>query len=379
MRPTQALINIDAVRHNLSMVSRLVGEKVGIIPVVKADAYGHGAVSIAWALAEAGIQLMAVAGIDEALELLEAGIPTRFLILGGIEGETNLMDVPPNCIPVVWSKDGLNLANTLPDETGRPVEVHIKVDTGMGRLGCNPQDLPRLFEVAAGLENIRVTGVMSHLSSADGNNPEDISFTNEQIVRFKEACRRLAIGILRHFSASAATISYPEARIDAVRPGLILYGIWPFADGLPRGGVGPSDFKPVMTFRSSVLAVRKIPKGGPVGYGRSYKTPDAKEVAVVPAGYADGISRKLSNRGQVLIGGKRRNILGSVTMDYVMVDITEPPNVLPGDEVILMGKQGMEEITAWDVARWAETIPYEVTCAISRRVTRISFDALGRR
>jgi len=379
MRPTQALINIEALRHNYSVISRLVGEEIGIIPVVKADAYGHGAVSVSWALAEAGAQLMAVATLDEALELLEAGIPTRFLILGGIEGETNLLDIPPNCVPVVWDEDGLNFANTMPDDAGRPVEVHVKVDTGMGRLGCMPEELPRLFEIARGLENIRITGVMSHLSSADGRHLDDVEFTKEQITRFKDVCKRVAPGVLRHFSGSAATIAFPEAWIDAVRPGLILYGIWPFQDASPRGGLAPDDFQPVMTLRSTVLAVKDIPKDFPIGYGRTYRTDNPKKIAIVPAGYADGISRKLSNRGQVLIGGKRRDILGSVTMDYIMADVTDLPLAVPGDEVIIMGRQGENEITAWEIARWAETIPYEVTCAISRRVTRISFDKLGRR
>jgi len=379
MRPTQAQIDIEALRHNLDVVSRVVGDDVGIIPVVKADAYGHGAVSVSWALAEAGIELMAVASVDEALELIEAGVPARFLVLGGITGETDLMDVPPNCVPIVWDEDGLSFANTLPDAAGRPVEVHVKVDTGMTRLGCRPEDLPHIFEIAAGLENVRITGVMSHLSSADCTDTDDIVFTHEQILRFREACRRLAIGILRHLSNSAATIAYPDSRIDAVRPGLILYGIWPFEDDTPRGILKPADFKPVMSVKSAVLAVRDSPSDTPVGYGRTYKTMNPGKIAVIPAGYADGISRKLSNRGEMLIGGKRRKIVGAVTMDLSMVDVTEPPVVYPGDEVVIVGKQGDEEITAWEIAQWAETIPYEVTCAISKRVTRISFDELGRR
>ena len=370
---------MDSLRHNLEAITRHVGEDVGVIPVVKADAYGHGAVSVSWALVEAGVQLMAVATLDEALELLEAGIPARMLILGGITGEVSLQDIPPDCIPVVWDEDGLNFANTLPGAAGRPIEIHVKIDTGMTRLGCNPDDLTHLLEVSVGLDNVRVTGVMSHLSSADGNGTDDAVFTNEQILMFRQSCNRLAMGILRHLSASAATIAYPDSWFDAVRPGLMLYGIWPFADGQTRSGLGPADLEPVMSVKSSVLAVRDAPVGTPVGYSRTYKTPVNQKIGVIPAGYADGISRKLSNRGHVLIGGKRRKILGSVTMDYIMVDITEPPMVFPGDEVVIMGKQQNEIISAWDIAEWSETIPYEVTCAVSRRVTRISYDKLGRR
>ena len=379
MRPTQAHIDLRALRHNLSIAEKLAGEDVGIIPVVKADAYGHGAVSVGWALAEAGVQLMAVASIDEALELLESGVPSRLLVFGGITGETNLMDIPPNCIPVIWDEEGLNFANTLPGASGRPIEVHIKVDTGMTRLGCEADSLPHLFDIAAGLENIRVTGVMSHLSSADGIEAEDSVFTHEQILRFRGTCRNLAIGIFRHLANSAGLIEYPESRIDAVRPGIMLYGIWPFPDSTPRGGIKPDDLKPVMSMHSTVLAIKEVKPQTPIGYGRTYKSRDIKKIAVIPAGYADGISRKLSNCGQVLIGGKRRDILGSVTMDYLMVDASESPPVYQGDEVVFLGKQGVEEITAWEIANWEGAIPYEVTCGISRRVTRISYDELGRR
>lgn len=379
MRTTQAHIDIEALRHNFKLISKTVGEDVGIIPVVKADAYGHGAVSISWALAELGAQLMAVASLDEALELLEAGIPSRLLILGGISNESNLLDVPPNCIPVVWDEDGLNFANALPGAAGRPIEVHLKVDTGMSRLGCSPEDLPRLFEIAHGLDNIRITGVMSHLSSADCVDTDSVVFTYEQILRFRNTCRRLSMGILRHLSASSAIIGYPDSWFDAVRPGLMLYGMWPFADSSHRGFLDPTFLKPVMTFRSSVLAVKEVEAGACISYARTCRAESRKKIAIIPAGYADGISRKLSNRGQVLIGGKRRDILGAVTMDYSIIDVTEPPETLPGDEVIIMGKQGDASISAWDIARWTETIPYEVTCSISRRVTRITFDELGRR
>jgi len=347
---------------------------VAVIPVIKADAYGHGAVAVSWALTEEGVSLMAVATLEEALELQESGIPARFLILGGITGEIDLLDVPPDCIPVVWDEDGLNFSNTLPSATGRPVEVHLKIDTGMTRLGCPPEQMPRLFEIARGLDNVRVTGVMSHLSSADGAGSDDISFTREQISRFRQACGNVAMGIIRHLGNSAGALAYPDCRLDAVRPGLMLYGIWPFPDNQPRGGLTPEALKPVMRVKTTVLAVRGIAPGTHVSYGRTHKARKRGKIAVIPAGYADGVPRRLSNRGAMLIGGKRRNILGNVTMDYTMVDVSSPPEVFPGDEVVILGKQGDEEITAWEIAGLADTIPYEITCNISRRVLRMSYD-----
>ncbi len=378
MRPTQAHIDLAALRHNCRTLAQLVGDEVSIIPVVKADAYGHGAVGVSWALTEEGVNLVAVATLEEALELQESGIPARFLILGGITGESNLLDIPPDCIPVVWDEDGLNFSNALPSVAGRPVEVHLKIDTGMTRLGCRPDQMPRLFDIALGLDNVRVTGVMSHLSSADGADTDDVVFTHEQVLKFRESCRNLAMGIIRHLGNSAGALAYPECRLDAVRPGLMLYGIWPFPDFQPRSGLSPESLKPVMCVKTTVLAVRKIDTGTPVSYGRAHMAHKPEQIAVIPAGYADGVPRKLSNRGAVIIGGKKRNIVGNVTMDYIMVDVSEQPEVFPGDEVVIMGKQGSEQITAWDIAKQADTIPYEITCNISKRVTRMPYDDYGK-
>lgn len=374
MRPTVARINLHALRHNLTTIRRIVGEDVGIIPVVKADAYGHGAVSISWVLAEAGIDLMCVASIEEALDLSEAGVPSRFLILGGLFERTSVFETPPNCIPVVWDEEGMKLASALPSSFGRPIELHIKVDTGMSRLGCAPKEVPHLFTLASQYPYIRITGIMSHLSSADGKADEDEAFTRKQIGDFHALCKPIAIGILRHLAASAAIVKYPGSHFDAVRPGLMLYGIWPFEDNTPVNGLSPKDIEPVMSLVTKVMAVREVKKNQPIGYGRSFSADKPMRIAVLPVGYADGISRKLSNKGQVLIGGKRRNIVGRVSMDYITVDISEPPAPALGDESVLIGKQGSEEITAWEFARWAETIPYEVTCKIGGRVPRVVDD-----
>ena len=374
MRPTVAKINLQALRSNLAVVRSIVGADVGIIPVVKADAYGHGAVAVAWVLTEAGVDLMAVACIEEALDLVDAGVPARLILLGGVYDERSVVEVPPNCIPVVWDKKGIKLAASLPSASGRPVEVHVKVNTGMARLGCEPFDVPVLFEVARGYPHVRITGVLSHLASADETGPEDSSFTRKQIMDFHAVCKPIAMGILRHLAASAALIRYPDARFDAVRPGLMLYGIWPFDDDQPRGNVSPTDLKPVMSLVTKVLAIRDVDEEDSVGYGRSFIAKRRSRVAILPIGYADGLSRQLSNCGQVIIGGLRRKIVGRVSMDYITVDVTDAPEVNQGSEAVLIGEQGGEKITAWEMANWAGTIPYEITCGISRRVPRMVVD-----
>lgn len=376
MRPTVAKINLNALRHNLATIRRVVGEDVGIIPVVKADAYGHGAVAIAWVLAEAGVDLMCLASVEEALDLSDAGVPARFLILGGLFERSSVLETPPNCIPVIWDEEGIKTASALPSSFGRPIEIHIKVDTGMSRLGCEPKEVPHLFTLASEYPHLRITGIMSHLSSADGKTEADEAFTLKQIGDFHAICKPIAIGILRHLAASSAIVKYPASHFDAVRPGLMLYGIWPFEDETAVNGLTPKDIEPVMSLVTKVVAVRQLEKNQSVGYGRTFVADKQMLIAVLPAGYADGISRKLSNRGQVLIGGKRRNIVGRVSMDFITVDISEPPHVAVGDEAVLIGKQGDEEITAWEFARWAETIPYEVTCKIGARVPRVVEDIL---
>lgn len=374
MRPTVARINLNALRHNLETIRRVVGEEVGIIPVVKADAYGHGAVAISWVLAEAGIDLMCVACLEEALDLADAGVPARFLILGGLFEKSAVVETPPNCIPVVWDEEGIKIASALPSSVGRPIEIHLKVNTGMSRLGCEPHQVPSLFKLASQYSHIRITGVMSHLSSADGKEEDDEAFTRKQIGDFHALCKPIGMGILRHLAASSAIVKYPESHFDAVRPGLMLYGIWPFDDYAPVNGLSPKDIEPVMSLVTKVMAVREVEKNQPIGYGRSFSADKSIRIAVLPAGYADGVNRKLSNRGQVLIGGKRRNIVGRVSMDFITVDISDPPPVSVGDEAVLIGKQGGEEITVWEFARWAETIPYEVTCRIGGRVPRVIED-----
>jgi len=369
-----ASINLQALRSNLTRVRALVGEDVGIIPVVKADAYGHGAVAVAWVLAEAGIDLMAVTDLEEALDLFDAGVPSRLLLLGGLDDERSLIEVPPNCVPVFWDNRGIKLAASLPSASGRPVELHLKVNTGMSRMGCEPREAPELFETARQYPHIRITGIMSHLASADGSGPEDEAFTRKQIMDFQAVCKPVAIGILRHVGASAALIKYPESRLDAVRPGLMIYGIWPFDDNQPIGNMSPADLKPVMSLVTNVMTIRNIDEREVVGYGRTYTAQRRTKVALLPIGYADGLSRGLSNRGQVIIGGKRRDIIGRVSMDYITVDVTDGPPVNPGSEAVLIGEQGGEKITAWDMARWAGTIPYEITCCISRRVPRMVVD-----
>jgi len=371
VRPTRAEVNLEALRHNLRVVSRhAAGARVWA--VLKADGYGHGAPAVARTLERARVDGFCVALLEEGIELREAGIVAPILVMGGDYGNAHDEVVARNLVPVIH-----DLAQIAPfarlvrsGATAGPIDVHVKIDTGMARLGVTMQALPDLAAKLAEWPEVRVRGLMTHLACADAADPRD---THDQLARFEEATtllgRRGVEPEVRH-SANSAALLRGLGTLDAVRPGLALFGVAPRAGGAPL----TAELKAVMGVRTEIVAVREVDAGAPVGYGASWRAPRRSRIATIPMGYADGLSRQLGNRGHVLIRGKRAPIVGAVSMDMTMIDVTDVAGAGRGDEVVVLGAQegplGKDAIGADEVAERTGTIPWEVLTSISRRVPR---------
>lgn len=361
MNPTVVEIHLPSLRHNLQEVTRRVGT-AAVLAVVKANAYGHGAVPVTRTLLAAGAHQLGVATAEEGLELRGAGVTAPILVMGGV------CDIPAmqrsNLTPVLPSRDAVETAARLADPRTLPLRVHLKVDTGMSRLGVTPEDALALLR-ADWPPTLHLEGVMSHLASAD---EPDGRATEQQLARFRAFLEALqAAGLTvptAHIANSAAILRYPSSRFDLVRPGLMLYGY-------SSGPTPPADLRPALTWKTRVVQVKRVDKGQPVSYGGTFVAPRPSTLAVLPVGYADGYSRALSNRGHVLLGGRPAPVVGRVCMDLTVVDVTDHPTVRPEDEAILLGRQGAAAITADDLAAWQNTISYEVLCQIGPRVTRV--------
>jgi alanine racemase len=370
MRPTRAEIDLNAIRANVLLACRLAGPATRVMAVVKADAYGHGAVQVARTALAAGATWLGVAVPEEAVALRAAGIRSRILVLGPIAPEQTELVVEHGLDQCVSDPAQAEALDRAARARGRGISIHLKVDTGMNRVGLPPREVQPAIGRLAGLSAIRLAGLMTHFADADATDPE---FTREQMARFEEATRSLRdAGIavpLRHAANSAALLLHPESRLDLVRPGIMLYGYHPRGGGEKR----PDDpvLHPALRLRTAITQVKDVPAGSSISYGRTFVAPCDMQIATIPIGYADGLARPLSNRGQVLIGGSRVPIVGRVCMDMTMVDVTSLPDVRLGDEAVLIGRQGDDEITADEVADLSGTISYEVLCRIGPRVPRL--------
>lgn len=367
IRQTVARVNLDAISANVATLRVLLGESdpsPGIIAVVKANAYGHGAVAVAQTLEEAGVDLLACADIEEGVELRKAGITKPILVFGAL----SLSDLDGifdfNLTPSVSSPTAAQAIEDAGARRGAVVGCHLKIDTGMNRLGFRHDNLDRTMPAIAASAHLRVDAVFTHFACAD--DPESQSF-EDQRARFEHALAVLdRHGIrptLRHAANSAATLRDRRTWYDFVRPGLLLYGIVP----PPLGSTLP--FHAALSLTSRVVAVKGLRAHEGVGYGLRYTPETEREVAVVPAGYADGVDTRLANKGFALVRGRRAMIVGSVCMDMIMLDVTGF-GVQTGDEVVLIGRQGDEEITAREVAATIGTIPWEVVCKLGSRIVR---------
>ncbi len=363
-------VNLGSVRHNVRAVKALLGPGRWLWAVVKANAYGHGAVPVAKAAAAAGADGLAVASLEEAAELRGAGIGAPILLLSPGDARMAGRAVRLGLTQTVCVEETIRALSGAAQQVDRQVGVHLKLDTGMGRLGVDPSEAVRFALVIAESPGVRLEGIFSHLATAEA---DDEAYARLQFVRYEAAVRGVReAGIepgMRHIANSAATVRFPEMRLDGIRTGLLIYGIPPEA-----GGQGPLELQPALTWKTRVAFARTVPAGSSISYGRTYHTRQTAVIATLPIGYADGYPRRASNRGQVFLRGRRCPIVGTVCMDYMMIDTTPAGGVSLGDEVVLLGEQGSERITAHDLAVSAETCVHEVSTVIGRRVGRTYID-----
>lgn len=360
-----AVIDLQALRHNASRLGRAAGS-AQLMAVVKANGYGHGAVDCAHAALDGGASRLAVASVEEAEELRLGGLTAPILIMSPLSGVGYARARSAGCEVVVG--DEVGVAGITDGADGHPVRVHVEVDTGMGRLGVAPDGAIALAE-AAQARGAEVVGLMTHFATADEREGPEAGFMREQLVRFRQLVpefRQRFPGVLVHAANSAATLRDPDAAFDMVRCGIALYGCSPFG-----GDPTADDLVPVMTWRSHLAMVKPFTSRMSAGYGRTWRAARGTWVGIIPVGYADGFARDLSNRGQVLVGGRRVPVVGTVSMDLIAVDLGPESPERGGEEVVIIGRQGDDRITADEVAGWRGSIAYEVTCAVSPRVARV--------
>ncbi|WP_253770941.1 alanine racemase [Goodfellowiella coeruleoviolacea] len=354
----EALIDLGAVAHNVTSLAGLAGQSgAATMVVVKADGYGHGAVEVASTALAAGATWLGSCSLDEALTLRAAGLTAPTLSWLDLPGTDYAAGIAADVDLSVASLDTLAEVRAAAKQAGRPARVHLKIDTGLSRNGCPPDQWARLVDAAARTPEVRVVAIWSHLACADEPGHPSIDAQAERFVEAYRVARAAGLRPLRHLANSAATLTRPDLHFDLVRPGIAVYGLNP----TPQ----PADLRPAMTFRSSVAFTKRVPAGEGVSYGHTWTTRRDTTLALVPVGYADGVPRSLSGRMQVWLGGRRRLVAGRVCMDQIVVDCGDDP-VSPGDEVILFGPGDQGEPTAREWADLIGTIDYEIVTGMCR-------------
>lgn len=353
-------VDLSALRHNYRQLRRRLSPGVKLLAVVKADAYGHGLVPAARTLAASGAEYLGVASLEEGLALRQEGLTIPILLLMGIVPRESQAAVAADLEVVLYRPDVALALEAAARSLGKKARVHLKVDTGMGRLGVMPQEVPPFLESVKNSPHLEVLGLISHLAMADS---PDNNYTKKQLEVFLallNAARGQGWDLpYSHIANSAALMEFPEAHFGMARPGISLYGSPPS----PARAWGV-DLKPVMSFTTQVLQLKRLPPGHNISYGGTYTTGDWGTLAVLPAGYCNGYPRLLSNRGEVLVRGRRAPIRGRVCMNLTMVEVSHLPDLAPGEPVTLLGVDGDDRLTADDLAGWAETISYEIYCAL---------------
>ncbi len=363
-------INLDHIAGNVREIVKRIGKMTELMAVVKADAYGHGVLETIPTLLSNGASRLAVSMLDEAIQLREIGVKVPILVLSYTEPARAQEIIKHNITQTVFSHDLAGALSEAAMKLGREARIHVKIDTGMTRVGFQPgyRAVKDVVEII-NLPGIVVEGLFSHFASADETRRD---YTMLQYERFESIIQELnRIGIMipvKHVANSAAIIQYPTLDLDMVRPGIILYGLYP-SEEVDRSNL---QLKPAMELKANVILVKDADEGVPVSYGRTYVTKRKSRIATLPVGYADGYSRLLSNKGRVLIHGEYAPVIGRICMDQCMVDVTDIPfDVKTGDEAVLIGVQGNNEITADEIARLTNTINYEVVCLIGKRIPRV--------
>jgi alanine racemase len=367
LHTTYAKIDLAALIHNLSQIQARVSHGCSIMAVVKANAYGHGAVEVSRALRHAGVTRLAVASVQEGIALREAGIDCGILVLGALLDQQLQELLSHRLTPVITDQRLLPQLAKEAEAAKTPLSIHLKVDTGMARLGLAPSEWATFLDAFPRWKSLRLEGCMTHLADSDG---KDASHTEQQLKTFHGLLEQLEQRGIKaacvHVANSAAVMRYPQSHFSLVRPGIMLYGY----HTLPPSVSCPA-LQPVLSLHTTVMQLRTIKPGETVSYNRTFVAKRPSIIAVLPIGYADGYNRQLSNKGFVLIGGKRAPIVGLICMDMTMVDVTDIPDVHVGDSVTLIGRQGQEAILADEIAQWTGTIPYETLCAIGPRIPRV--------
>lgn len=370
-RPTLARVDLAALRHNYREVrAHLDGTGSALLAAVKADAYGHGLLPVARTLAQEGVDWFGVALLEEGLRLRQAGIDCPILVLGGLPDGSEVAAAEAGVTPVVYRSPSVRALNAIAARRQMPIGVHLKVDTGMNRLGVPCADLPAFLDLLDDLDHIYVDGLMTHLANAEADDP---AFTQGQLAAFAQVVEQVhARGHHPRWIHGANSAGLMTGRAlpgpegaNLVRPGIALYGIAP----------DPSldaawDLRPVLSFESAVLFLKDLPAGAKVSYGLTWEARRPTRLATLPVGYGDGYLRIFGNRAHVLVRGHRAPVVGRVCMDLCLVDVTDVPGVQEGDRAILLGAQGAEVVGAQELAEHAGTIPYEILCAVSPRVPR---------
>jgi alanine racemase len=368
-RPTWAEINLENLAFNFQSVKNFIGNAIEYMAVVKADAYGHGAVQCANKLEAKNIDWLAVVLPEEGLELRKSGIKKPILCLGSFwNGQESLL-LENNITPVIYQKEKAENFNRAAAEKGLKAKIHVKVDTGMGRIGVRFDEVKKLVEILKPLKNLSVDGLMTHFAVADKLSENE--FTTTQIKRFDEAVSTFEENGFhpkyKDLANSPGAIAHENSRGNMVRLGGVLYGLG--GDVLPKEIVKP-ELKPVMSLHTRIAHIKKVPKGETLGYSRTFTTEKDSLIATIPIGYEDGYRRSLSNRGHVIVKDSFAPVVGRISMDWTIIDVTEIHDVKINDEVILIGEQKELKITAEELAEKIETISYEITCGINRRVAR---------
>jgi len=366
-RPTACFIDLDALRWNFRQIREKVGPKVKILSMVKANAYGHGAAAVARTLAAEGAHAFGVATLEEGIELRHAGIRQPIIVLAGVYLEQLDLFLQYDLIPVLHEVETLRVLEKSVAARGLTLPIHLEIDTGMGRIGFLDSRIDDWLPELSKLNALKLEGVFSHF--ADGETASE-AYTENQLKSFRIVTERLRhaafVPSLIHMAKSGAIITVPDSHLAMVRPGLILYGIYPAPDMAKE-----IHLKPVLSWKSRILQLKRLPRGSSVGYGRTFTTQKDSLIATLPVGYADGYHRLFSNRASVLVRGERAPVVGRVSMDLTTVDVTDIAGVQQGDEVVLLGRQGDNEISADEMAGWSNTISYEILTSISARVPRI--------
>jgi alanine racemase len=376
-RGAVAEINLSAIAYNLQSVRKIVKNRP-VIAVVKADAYGHGAVEVSKKLSEEKVSFLAVAFTGEAIELREAGIKSPIIVLFDTGYIKEFFDF--KLIPVIYNVDTASSLSAEAKKKNIIIKVHVKIDTGMGRIGLSGKNIIKDLITISEMEGIELAGLLSHFSEADLS---DRSYAVLQLKRFNKIretiSKILKRKIFSHMANSAAVLTFEDAHLDAVRPGLMLYGYSPINQ---KSEVSPPtqlrttspeliNLMPAMKVKTKILCIRNVPSGTPISYGRTFITKRTSRIGVLALGYADGYSRFFSNNAEVLVKGRRVPVVGRICMDLTMIDLTDVKGVKENDEIVIMGKQGDESITAQELAYKANTIPYEILTSLGNKSKRI--------